>query len=197
MSVCRLVMVWPVLNEWQRQQLIRWRSTVRTVVLQLVRTSRRFGFLPRRGWVLKACWAGLFSDSVSLPSSRFKKNFSSTVWPLEMGPVVCPETSVTNHQPSGFGGLGVSVLASGNQVRGLKPSRSRRIFKGEKILSRPSFGREAKPWVPCRRFAACKRSLDVPWKSAFQQNWSVYPPLISSNFCRWSAERIGRRGGII
>jgi hypothetical protein len=55
--------------------------------------------------------------------------------------------------------LGVSVLASGTQVRGLKPGRSRRIFKGGKILSTPSFRREVKPWVPCRRFAACKRSL--------------------------------------
>jgi hypothetical protein len=35
---------------------------------------------------------------------------------------------------SGFGGLGVSVLASGTQVRGFKPGRSRRIFKGGKIL---------------------------------------------------------------
>jgi len=33
-------------------------------------------------------------------------------------------------------------------------------FKGEKILSTPSFGREVKPSVPCRRFAACKRSLN-------------------------------------
>jgi hypothetical protein len=43
---------------------------------------------------------------------------------------------------SGFGGLGVSALASGTQVRGFKPGRSRRIFQGEKILSAPSFGRE-------------------------------------------------------
>jgi hypothetical protein len=50
---------------------------------------------------------------------------------------------------SGFGGLGVSVLASGTQARG--------IFKGGKILSTPSLGREVKPWVPCRRFAAFKK----------------------------------------
>jgi len=54
-----------------------------------------------------------------------------------------------------------SVLAFGTQVRGFKPGRSRRIFKGEKILSTPSFGREVKPSVPCRRFAACKRSLEL------------------------------------
>jgi hypothetical protein len=43
---------------------------------------------------------------------------------------------------SGFGGLGVSVLASGTQVRGLKPGPSRRIFKGGKSSARlPSEGK--------------------------------------------------------
>ena len=51
-----------------------------------------------------------------------------------------------------------SVLAFSTQVRGFKSGRSRRIFK--KILSTPSFGGELKPSVPCRRFAACKRSLN-------------------------------------
>jgi hypothetical protein len=50
----------------------------------------------------------------------------------------------------GFGGLGVSALAFGTQVRGFKPGRRRRIFQGEKILSAPSFGRVVKPWFPCR-----------------------------------------------
>ena len=54
-----------------------------------------------------------------------------------------------------------SVLAFSTQVRGFKPSRSRRIFRVEKILSTPSFGGEVKPPVPCRRFAACKRSLNL------------------------------------
>jgi len=36
---------------------------------------------------------------------------------------------------SGFGGLEVSVLTSGTQVRGFKPGRSRRIFRAKKILS--------------------------------------------------------------
>ena len=51
------------------------------------------------------------------------------------------------------------------QVRGFKPGRSRRIFQGEKILSTPSFGREVKPSVPCRRFTACERFLNAAWKS--------------------------------
>jgi len=36
---------------------------------------------------------------------------------------------------------------------------TRPIFKGEKILSTPSFGGEVKPSVPCRQFTACKRTL--------------------------------------
>jgi len=54
-----------------------------------------------------------------------------------------------------------SMLAVGTQVRGFKPGRSLRIFKGEKILSTPSFGGEVKPSVPCRRFVACKRPLEL------------------------------------
>ena len=54
-----------------------------------------------------------------------------------------------------------SVLAFSTQVRGFKPGRSRRTFRAKKILSTPSFGGEVKPSVPCRRFAACKRSLTL------------------------------------
>jgi len=50
-----------------------------------------------------------------------------------------------------------SVVAFGTQVRGFKPGRSRRIFKGEKF----PFGGEVKPSVPCCRFAASKRSLEL------------------------------------
>ena len=56
-------------------------------------------------------------------------------------------------------------MAFGTQVRGFEPGRSRRIFQGEKILGTLSFGGEVKPSVPCRRFAACKRSLKKAWKS--------------------------------
>jgi hypothetical protein len=35
-------------------------------------------------------------------------------------------------EDSGFGGLVASMLASGTQVRGLKPGRSRRIFRAKK-----------------------------------------------------------------
>jgi hypothetical protein len=45
----------------------------------------------------------------------------------------------------GFGGLVVSMLASGSRVRGFDPDRSCWIFfRCEKILSVPSFGGEVK-----------------------------------------------------
>jgi hypothetical protein len=56
-------------------------------------------------------------------------------------------TALNFHTVSGFGGLVVSMLASGAQDRGLEPGRSRRIFRVKKVL------REVKPSVPCRRFA--------------------------------------------
>ena len=53
------------------------------------------------------------------------------------------------------------MLAFSTQVRGFKPGRSRRIFRAKKILRTPSFGGEVKPSVTCRRFTACKRSLNL------------------------------------
>jgi hypothetical protein len=53
------------------------------------------------------------------------------------------------------------VLAFSTQDHGFKPGRSRRIFRAKKIFSTPSFGGEVKPSVPCRRFAACKVSLNL------------------------------------
>jgi hypothetical protein len=47
-----------------------------------------------------------------------------------------------------------------------KPSN----IKGKKkILSMPFFGGEVRPSVLCPNLTACKRSLNVTWKSAFRQ----------------------------
>jgi hypothetical protein len=43
---------------------------------------------------------------------------------------------------------------------GSNPAEAVRIFQGENILSMPSFGGDVKPSFSCRRFAACKRSLN-------------------------------------
>ena len=58
----------------------------------------------------------------------------------------------------GFGGLVVSMLASGTQVCGFKPDRNRWIFRDVKILSMPSSGGEVKESVPYPSFAACQRT---------------------------------------
>jgi hypothetical protein len=68
-------------------------------------------------------------------------------------------TNISYHNPiDGFGGLVVSMLASGTQVRGFIPGRSSWIFTGVKILIMPSSGGEVKESVPCASFAACKRT---------------------------------------
>jgi hypothetical protein len=51
-------------------------------------------------------------------------------------------------ESSGFGGIGVSMLASGTQDRGFAPHRSRRIFPAGKIHSMPPFGRGSKIICP-------------------------------------------------
>ena len=108
-----------------------------------------------------------------------------------------------NLQHSGFGGLGVACWPLVPKFAGSKPGRSRRIFKGEKILGTPSFGGEVKPSVPCRRFAACKRSLNVAWKSTFRQNYRTFlahkVPRFATRVSRVGVGALGcgtrRRGG--
>jgi hypothetical protein len=56
------------------------------------------------------------------------------------------------------------LLASKKTVPRPKPAD----FSGEKIHSMSSFGGELKPSVPCRSFAACKRTLWFTWKSESQ-----------------------------
>ena len=72
------------------------------------------------------------------------------------------------------------MLAFATQVREFKPDRSRWIFQGEKILSTSSFGREVKPSVPCRRFTACKRSLNVSGSRAFSSK--IHRPFLAHVF---------------
>ena len=62
--------------------------------------------------------------------------------------------------PSGFGGLGVACWPLVTKFADSNPTEAVG-FTGRKILSTPSFDGEVKPSVPCRRFAACKRSLNL------------------------------------
>jgi hypothetical protein len=94
---------------------------------------------------------------------------------------------------SGFGGLVVSMLASGTQDHRFKPGRSRQNFSGVKILSMPSFGREVTQFVSCRRFAARKRTLlDYVEVGSLRPNYSdiscsKFPPSLTGG----SSDRVG------
>ena len=69
---------------------------------------------------------------------------------------------------------------------GSNPTEAVGFFRAKKILSTPSFGGEVKPAALCRRFTACKGSLNVTWKSGiFRQNSSVISRPCSSNFGCW------------
>jgi hypothetical protein len=91
-----------------------------------------------------------------------------------------------------FGGLVVSMLASGTKDSGLKPGRSRLIFSGVKIVSMPSFGRDVKQFVPCRRFAERKRTLlDYVEVGSLKPNYSdilrwKFPPSLTQGLQRSS-----------
>jgi len=66
----------------------------------------------------------------------------------------------------------------------------------KKILSTPSFVGEVKPSVPCRRFAACKRSLNL--RGSRNLGKKLLPDIFlaySSTFRCWDlSRRCGRRG---
>jgi hypothetical protein len=69
-----------------------------------------------------------------------------------------------------FGDLVVSMLASGTQDCGFAPGRSR---------PQHAFGREVKPFAPCRRFAACKRSLKWRKKAPLGKIIGPFSPTVS------------------
>ena len=75
------------------------------------------------------------------------------------------------------------LLAFGTQVRGFKAGRSRRIFKGEKILSTPSFGRGSKAVCPMSQICGMQKISRITWKSNSRRNLSEhFSPTKSSTF---------------
>ena len=98
----------------------------------------------------------LQADILTLPCVMSRPHF-----PIP-SPFLYPEVTQT---VSGFSGLEVAYWPLVPKFAGSNPAEVIGFFRAKKILSTPSFGREVKPFVPCRRFAACKRSLNVTWKS--------------------------------
>ena len=86
------------------------------------------------------------------------------------------------------------MLASGIRVRGFKPGRSRRIFRGEKILSMPSFGGEVKPLslvVNLRHVKEPKSDVEVATFAKILDHFSPIGPSSNAGVCL----RRFRRGG--
>ena len=73
-------------------------------------------------------------------------------------------------QFSGFGGLVVSMLASGTQDRGFDPGRSRRIFRAKKSTAYLPWGRGVKPSPMSQICAACQRTLGLRGSRNHRQN---------------------------
>jgi hypothetical protein len=86
----------------------------------------------------------------------------------------------------GLGGLEVACWHLVPKFAGSHPAEA----VGFLGLYFPSFGEEVKPSVPCRSFAACKRSLNVTCKSTFWQNYWTFLAH-SSTFRRWMLSRGG------
>jgi hypothetical protein len=125
---------------------------------------------PKRRYATHICTCRCMNDDhIKRFSLSFLLNFLHTFYRMlhifaAFFKLLPLDTTVQYHRTiSGFGGLEDACCTKypSTQRRGFKPCRSRRIFQGEKIPSTPSFGEEVKSAVPCRRFAACKRSLNV------------------------------------
>ena len=89
-----------------------------------------------------------------------------------------------------------SMLPLSTQVHGFKPGWSRQDFSGRKILSMPSFRKEVKPWVPCRRFVACKRSLNWHGSHSLRQNYQLVLAHIVPPFAT-RISRVGDMGALV
>jgi hypothetical protein len=88
----------------------------------------------------------------------------------------------------------VSMLASGTQICGV-------FFSGVKILSIPSFEREVKPFVPCRKFAARKRTLfdyvEVGSQAKLVGHFSLEVPSFSNRGLRDRDARGSKEGSTL
>jgi hypothetical protein len=95
-----------------------------------------------------------------------------------------------NRDYSGFGGLEDAYWPLVPKFAASNPAEAVGFFRVKNIVSTPSFGGEVKPAVTCRRFAACKRFLNVTWKSAFWQNYRLL--FLAHWSSTYRSRRIGR-----
>jgi len=94
-----------------------------------------------------------------------------------------------------------SVLTLSTKVHGFIPSWSRQDFSGWKNPQHTFLREGIKPWVPCRIFAACKRSLNWRGSRNLRQNYQlilahIVPPYatrISASLRTWGYLATWRR----
>jgi hypothetical protein len=109
-------------------------------------------------------WRRLSTNRVVVPSGKrimlyVYVNIDHT-W--SVGSVVLTVRTIQTRQPRYCGSnpfRGKRFLSSPKHPERL--CRTYYYSEEKKILSMPSFGGEVKPSVPCRRFAACKRTLNL------------------------------------
>jgi hypothetical protein len=92
---------------------------------------------------------------------------------------------------SGFCGLGVACWSLVPEFAGSNLAEAVRFFRAKKVLSMPSFGGGVKPPVPCRRFAACKRSLQMAWNSPFVTITGHFSPIVPLSLIEVSRAVVG------
>jgi hypothetical protein len=83
----------------------------------------------------------------------------------------------------GFGGLEVAYWLLVPKFAGSNPAKAVGFFRAKKSSARI-------PSVPCRRFTACKRSLNVTWKSGI--SGKIHRPFLA-HIVPTLATRISRR----
>jgi hypothetical protein len=104
-----------------------------------------------------------------------------------------------------FGGLEVACWPLVPKFMGSNPAEAVGFWRANKILSTPSFRGEVKPSVPCHRFAACKRSLELHGRRILDRIcWNIscprrVPPSAARGLSRrtWRhlAEKVGTSKG--
>ena len=83
---------------------------------------------------------------------------------------------------SGFGGLEVACWSLASKFAASNPVEAVGFFRAKKILSTPSFGREVKPFVPCRIFEVCKRTMCMRGSRSFRSKLPAISRSSSSSF---------------
>jgi len=80
---------------------------------------------------------------------------------------------------------------------GSNPAEAFGFFGRKKILSAPSFGREVKPSVPCRKFTACKSTQSEVEVATFGKILGNFAPIFPTSVAGVRWRRFRREGHLV